>query len=404
MTKTRMSPHAIRTPRVVLALASLALFLDILLYDVVVPFLPGYVRQWGVSEAAIGLVFASYSLTVLVFTPIMGRLTDRVGRRRPILFGIAGLALASIVYACATNIVMLLVGRLLQGAAGASLSSASLALLADVFPVEKRGQVMGTAMSVMSLGALLGPPLGGLLYVYGDYQLPFTLAAVFSGGVGIILYWCLPEPVKQERRILEFGGEFRNVRALTISGVVLIGATFLSMLEPLLPLHLEDRLELRPDAIGMLFGIATLSYGISSLLAGHLSPSRRRWAMAGGLAASGTVLPLIACPTNIWLEAGTLIPLGVACAFLLAPTLPALADVADERGTRNYGATYAFFNVAYAGGMLVGPLLGGILTDAYGFAMALIVVGVAALVYAPIAAVMLGRHSKQQAQRRSLAA
>lgn len=393
------------SPRRVLFLVTLALFLDVLLYDVIVPFLPGYVRRWGVSDTTIGLIFASYSVTMLLLTPLMGWLTDRVGRRLPILCGVLGLAAASLTYASADGIAVLLGARLLQGASGAALWSAALALLADVFPPEARGHAMGTAMTGMSLGALLGPPLGGVLYVWGSFQLPFVLAAALCALIGIALYAWLPEPASHERHVQRFVAQLRNGPAIVIAGVVFVGATVLSMLEPILPLHLEDRLFLEPDGIGLLFGIATLAYGASSMLIGSLlRPRARRWGMTAGLLATALALPFITRPTTLWSEAAALVPLGIACAFVLGPTLPALADAADRRGSRNYGAIYALFSMAYAGGMLVGPLVGGALAEALGFGTSLLLVGIAVAAYAPLVLWVGDDPPREDTGRRALAA
>src|SRR5262249_49416308 len=152
---------------------------------------------WGVSETRIGLLFGSYSVASLAAAPVMGLLSDRLGRRRSILGGMGGLVLAAALYAVADRFALGLAARLVGGVAGAAFGAAGLALLAEVYPPEKRGHALGTAMTGLSLGTLVGPLLGGFLFEAGGYRLPFAVAGAWAVAMVFVLSLLLPAQVRR---------------------------------------------------------------------------------------------------------------------------------------------------------------------------------------------------------------
>jgi MFS family permease len=378
-------PHAALAPRSVrllLGLIALAVFTETMMYDMVVPFLPSHVREWGVDEVGVGLLFAVYAVPLILTTIFLGRFADRMGRRGPLLTGAFGLALAALFFCLADCFVEALLARLLQGAASAALGIGGLALLADLCPNDRRGRTMGVFMTAMSLGTMLGPPLGGVLYDWSGYLLPFLFSGGLALSVGILLTILMPRRPARREGVPPTPGLWREPRILRAALVVLAGSTVLSLLEPTLPVFLEQRLHAGPRTIGFSFILATLAYGCCAPLGGMLSDRIGRMRTSrGGLIVTGLALPLIALPGNWPAEVATLVLLGVGCAFLLTPTLPELADAADQHGGV-YGQAYAIFNLAYAGGMLIGPLA-GTLVKWIGFLPTLVVVGLVLLALVP---------------------
>lgn len=368
------------SPMATLVVVAVAIFTDLLLYSLVVPILPGYAATLGVSQAAIGLLFGSYAVTLLVATPLFGVLSDRVGRRGPMVWGLFGLGAATLLFASASDFRWLVAARLLQGLAAAATWTAGLALIADVFPPKARGKAMGTAMASMAVGTILGPPFGGLLSEWGGYRLPFLVAAVLALLDGLARLLLLAEPPRRSAERSALPDLLRDRVVLATAATVALGAGAMSLLEPTLPLHLQQQLRVSPGVIGLLFGVATFAYGISSPLAGALADRwGRRRIMAVGLATMACTLPLLALPRSILLEAGVLTVVAVACGLTLTPALPELADAVDRRGGGAYASVYAIFNTAYALGMLGGPVAGGLLADTCGFAVALAITGLALL-------------------------
>jgi multidrug resistance protein len=375
--------------RISLAVVTFATFTDMLLYGIVVPVLPDYAEGLGISEWSIGVLFGAYSAALLVATPYFGALSDRVGRRRPMLWGLLGLAAATVLFAFATTYWMLLAARLLQGVAAAATWTAGLALIADVFPGQARGAALGTAMAGMTAGMLIGPPFGGLLYEWGGYRAPFLVAAAVVVVQGVALLFLVKDPP----RLLHEEGSIRKLlrdRGMQVAaGATVVAAAAWGLLEPVLPLHLEREFDFSPGAVGLLFGAATLVYGVCAPLIGALSD---RWdgrrVMTVGVVLLAVSLPLIGLPDALVIVVLALMAVSIAYGFLLTPALPEMASVVDRRGG-GYASAYAVFNTAYAAGMMAGPVIGGALVSTLGFGTALLVTGALVLAYLPV----LRRHA-----------
>jgi predicted MFS family arabinose efflux permease len=148
--------------RSALGILFLVVFVDLLGFGMVIPVMPLYAERLGASEAWIGLLSTGYSLMQLVFAPIWGALSDRVGRRPVLLLSIAMTAVAFLIYGLAGGFAMLLASRLFAGVATANIAIAQ-AYVADVTPPEGRARGMGMIGAAFGLGFTLGPAIGGLL-------------------------------------------------------------------------------------------------------------------------------------------------------------------------------------------------------------------------------------------------
>jgi MFS family permease len=138
------------------------ILLDLIGFGMIVPFLTFYAQEFHATPLLIGLLFSSYSLTQLLFAPLLGRLSDRLGRRPVLLGSIAGSVVAYALFAAAPNYAVLLLARALAGVAAANYAIAQ-AYLADITPPEGRAKAMGLVGAAFGIGFVLGPALGGLL-------------------------------------------------------------------------------------------------------------------------------------------------------------------------------------------------------------------------------------------------
>ncbi len=383
------------SPTAALIVVTFAIFTDILIYGMVVPILPRYATTLGISPTGIGVLFGSYAAALLIATPFCGWLSDRIGRRGPMMWGMFGLAAATLLFALSDTYALLLLARVLQGVAAAATWTAGLALLADTFPPDTRGRAMGTAMTGTAIGMLFGPAFGGFLYEWGGYQLPFLIAAGFALLDGLARAWLIRDPPRQTGPRVTLLMLLRDRRVLVTSGVIVVATGALTMLEPLLPLYLEQDRGISPGMIGVLFGVVSLAFALISPLAGGAAD---RWGrqpvMLAGLVALGLILPLLALPqTLIWI-AVVLFLLGGVNALAISPSLPELADAVDAHGGHAYAMVYAIFNAAYAGGMMVGPVAGGVLFSTFNLGVTLLLTGIVMLVYAGVVLVSLARHGK----------
>jgi MFS transporter, DHA1 family, solute carrier family 18 (vesicular amine transporter), member 1/2 len=340
-----------------------AMLVDMLLYSVVVPVLPVYASELGASTAAIGLLFAVYAVGLVLATPVLGMLSDRIGRRLPMLMGSVGLVAATVLFAMADTYPLLVAARFVQGVAASAVWTAGVALVADVTDSRNLGKAMGLVMTAMSVGLILGPPVGGFLEQAGDHSTPFIVMAGVAVVSGVIQFLFIRDPERREGATAKVGKLLADpVLRSTVLAVFLVSSA-LSMLEPILPLDLTTRLAASSAVIGLVFGAATLANGATSPFVGVLAdrhPQGLRRLMAAGLIVSGGLMPLLIVPNSAWVVAVVLGAFAIAYGFVLVPALPELAAISERHGGGAYAAVYGTFNIAYSLGMAAGPLVGGV--------------------------------------------
>ena len=169
----------------------------------IMPVLPKLVESFVDNDTAsaariFGLFGTAWALMQFFFSPILGALSDRFGRRPVVLLSNFGLALDYVLMALAPSLVWLFIGRVISGITSASISTA-FAYIADVTPPEQRAAVFGKIGVAFGAGFILGPALGGLLGGI-DPRLPFWVAAGLSFANALYGWLILPESLPQERR------------------------------------------------------------------------------------------------------------------------------------------------------------------------------------------------------------
>lgn len=176
--------------------------IDIMGIGLIIPVLPGLVKSLAGSEADgakyIGWLTAAYALMQFVFAPILGTLSDRFGRRPVLLLSLLGAGLDYLLLYFAPSLWWLLLGRLIAGVTGASLTVAN-AYIADVSPPEDRAKNFGLLGATFGVGFILGPALGGLLGNYG-LHVPFLAAAGLTLLNVLYGYFVLPESLPTSAR------------------------------------------------------------------------------------------------------------------------------------------------------------------------------------------------------------
>ncbi|MGE0704427.1 MAG: MFS transporter, partial [Vicinamibacterales bacterium] len=180
------------------ALVTFGAFIDLVAYSIAVPVLPDLSQRLGATPTTVGLLFASFGLTVLVAAVPMGAISDRLGRRVPLIAGSIILGVASALFAYADQIWLLFAARMIQGVGDAMTWVVGFALIADLYDPTERGRAMGMVMSGTSFGLMVGPTIGGWLYEAGGVHVPFLAVAAASFGVAVLFAW-VELPASQER-------------------------------------------------------------------------------------------------------------------------------------------------------------------------------------------------------------
>ncbi len=383
-----MAPVPRRTsPAALLFVVGLAFFTDSVLYYLLVPLLPHYAKTLGLSQMEVGVLFGAYASAILAGTWPLGRLADRIGRRKPFLWGLVGLAATTVLFAFASSYPLLLLARVLQGLAAAATWTSGLALLAEGFPSERRGQAMATAFAAANIGVLLGPPISGFLMESYGPRSPFLLAAglALADAAARVGFLRDAEPPPGAR--VGLSGLLANATVRTFAGAMALGASLWAILESTLPLHLDASLGMRASEIGILFAAAALTHTLTSPLIGRLSDRVGRLkVLRVGFVLAALLVPVPAFLSTKWAVALSMAALGVTASFVMSPVSPGLADAVEAMGSRSFGSVFSLVNVAYAVGMMVGPLAGSALVEAVGLQGALVATGsVFAMYLVPLA-------------------
>ncbi|HEY1260545.1 MAG TPA: MFS transporter, partial [Stellaceae bacterium] len=238
-----------------------ALFMDYLIYGLLIPLTP-YSPARATTEAQLGLLYGAYSLGVLAATPLFGYLGDRIGYRRPIIGGVALSATALLLFWLAPQFQLLLVGRLLQGAASAANWTAGLALIAEHYS-DDRVEMMGVALMGSTAGSLLGPVIGGALYELGGYSLAFVVTGMLVVIDAAACIFLLPRQQTVRARSPDIWPLLVDRSVLVAAAAVALAAIGWGIIEPLLPVQLT-RLGVTPGVVGLVFTAGSVAYGLSA--------------------------------------------------------------------------------------------------------------------------------------------
>ena len=357
----------LRSRRLALAVVTLATFTDISAYSVAIPVLPDLSRKLGASPTMIGILFASFGVTLLTVSIPMGAVSDRIGRRGPMLAGLVALVASTLLFAFATSLPWLFAARLVQGAADAVTWVVGFALLSDLYDEHERGRVSGIVMMGTSSAVMIGPTFGGWLYELGGITMPFIAVAAMAA-VTIVLFAFLELPEHQAPTEPVPIGMIVRVPAIAACAIVVIGiSSTISMLEPILALHLAE-LGVTPARLGLIYGAAAVVTTTMHPIIGRLSDKwgARRTMMLG--------LLLMTCMVAILGQAWSYMSALVLFVFSMAagtlvitPSLAFMGEATTSAGVRSYGVSYGLYNLAWGVGLLGGPALGGFLFERLGF-------------------------------------
>lgn len=375
------------TPARAVTVAAAVLFTDMLLHGLAIPVLPLLPAVTAQGPAATGVLFASYAVAMIIATLFSGRIVDRRGPKGPLVIGLIVLTIATLLFATGGPYWLLLVARFAQGIAGGLAWVAALSLIAATTGFDKRGQMMGIAMSTVTLGVLVGPPLSGFLVDALGSASPFLVAA----GVAVIdLILLLTLITGSPRQTDDTAGPFAVLRvagSASIVATIAIGAAVLAAVQPVLPVHLGGSTS--STMIGILFGIAALASIIANPIVGRfVATTTPRVLIGTGIVAVIAALLVTGWSTQLWQTGIGMALLGLSSALLLAPATTLISEQGFRSNPPTLGGSFALYNLAYAAGLAIGPLLTGFGVQQAGFTTSMVI---AAVVLAIIGAAALTR-------------
>ena len=313
-----------------------------------------------------GIVMTVFGLFNAISQPIMGRLSDRLDRRKPfIIFGLVGYTIFSFMYAHVTNYEQLLVLRILQGITVGATIPAIIAMVTHLSTPSTRGKAVGIYTTIRGAGFGTGPIIGGAIATYYGFNTGFYVCAAL-GLVSFALVNLLVKETHSNNIEEEQDVDARNGYG---SILILAGAMFMMMVGIMMIVALLPEYEVRLEASEFTLGIAVSAYMLARLLfqtpMGTLSDKiGRKKLIIGGLLLSAPLVIGTGYVTTI----NQLILLRAMQGFTIAAIdTPVIALAADLSGGGEIGSKLSMITTAYAAGMAVGPIFGGLLAGYVSF-------------------------------------
>ena len=355
----------------------LTVFIDLIGFGMVIPFLSYYAREYGASGLAVGAVVGIYSIMQFFFAPVWGRLSDRVGRRPILLVSLVASTTGYLLFAFSHSLTVLFASRVIAGIGGANIGTAQ-AYIADSTSPENRAKGMGLIGAAFGLGFILGPPLSGILAAIGTSHglhgnlLPGLVAGGLSFTAFLIALSVLAE--SKPAHVVPRSGvppqfDTRLWKEIASSALLaaLMGGLFLTLLavsgmEISVTLHGRDRFDFKQLDMAYLFLfmgviVAGIQGGLIGRLVGRLGEKRVIVIGAASFALGFALVPSI-----------HRVPLLYGVAFFIAvgqglcyPALTALVSKASPESER--GSLLGLATSAGSLARFVGPLLAGVLYD-----------------------------------------
>ncbi|XP_017774149.1 PREDICTED: vesicular acetylcholine transporter isoform X1 [Nicrophorus vespilloides] len=405
--------------KLILVIVSIALLLDNMLYMVIVPIIPDYLRYIGAykdeplpgnvtvppgmpvkhdhhgQDSATGILFASKAIVQLMVNPFSGALIDRIGYDMPMMIGLTIMFLSTAVFACGRSYGLLFFARSLQGVGSAFADTAGLAMIADRFTEEnERSKALGIALAFISFGCLVAPPFGGALYQFAGKEVPFLILAFVSLADGFMLLLVM-KPLKTQIKESQMAKPpsvpiwrlFMDPYIAVCAGALMMSNVALAFLEPTISLWMEDNLTTENWKIGMIWLPAFFPHVFGVILTVKMAKKypQYQWLMAaGGLALEGLCCFIIPFATSYKL---LMIPIcGICFGIALIDTalLPMLGYLVDVRYVSIYGSIYAIADISYSVAYAIGPIIAGGVVEAIGFTALNVGIAFSNLLYAPV--------------------
>ncbi|XP_078047037.1 vesicular acetylcholine transporter [Augochlora pura] len=399
--------------KLVLVIVSIALLLDNMLYMVIVPIIPDYLKYVGAfgdveedvnatgpvhhhgQDSATGILFASKAIVQLMVNPFSGALIDRIGYDIPMMVGLCIMFLSTAVFACGGSYGVLFFARSLQGVGSAFADTSGLAMIADRYTEEsERSKALGIALAFISFGCLVAPPFGGALYQFAGKEVPFLILAFISLADGFMLLLVM-KPISEQLKE-KHGTDTPTIPIWKLlidpyiavcAGALMMSNVALAFLEPTISLWMEDNITHDNWKMGMIWLPAFFPHVFGVILTVKMAKQypQHQWLMAAfGLALEGLCCFIIPFCTSYKV---LMIPLcGICFGIALIDTalLPTLGYLVDVRYVSVYGSIYAIADISYSVAYAVGPIIAGGVVEAIGFTALNVGIAFSNLLYAPV--------------------
>jgi DHA1 family tetracycline resistance protein-like MFS transporter len=352
----------------------LTVFIDLLGFGIVIPFLPMFAHDLGIGAAGIGVILAAYSVAQLLCAPVLGRISDRVGRRPVIMLGLIGSSAGYVIYGFAGSFVVLLISRLVHGACAATVPTAQ-AYIADTTAQRDRARGMGMIGAAFGLGFVLGPAIGGLLG-HSGLRVPVFFAAALTMANFLFAAIRLPESHRPEpgarirlaaavAPLLALPGELLGNRLARLFGLAFMITLALSGLEATLALMLPA-----------VYGYGALGVGLLIAYTGFMQALAQGWLLGRLVNRAGEMLlirlgllalALGMLPLGSWRSHAGVFAMLALLSIGYGLASPSVASLISRRSaSHEQGQVLGVNQSALSMARIFGPLAGGVVYQLIG--------------------------------------
>lgn len=367
-------PRVGQLPREVSVLAAIA-FCVALGFGIVIPAIPLFARDFGVSAFAASAVISVFAAMRLVSSPPAGWLVNRFGERVVMSTGLGIVALSSLLAGLATDYLQLLLLRGIGGTGSAMFTISATALLLRVTEPEYRGRASGLFQAGFLIGGVVGPAVGGLV-IGLSIRAPFFVYAGTLGAAFLVAVTLLPRVEKVEKpKLADDQERIKFLPTLRLPAYqAALGANFANgfvffgLRSSLVPLFVVEGLQEGPGLAGVGFVVAAAVQAGLLAFGGRTADYRgRKVALTIGLGVGTLSLLLLVVAPDKWVFLAAMAVAGFSGAFLGPSPTAIVGDVAKGH---HGGSVVAGFQMMSDFGSIIGPLVGGLLLDAAGFPIA----------------------------------
>ena len=354
-----------------------AVFTAMLGLAIVSPLMPIYAENLGATGIWLGIIFAAFSLARAIFMPIVGKISDKHGRKQFIVIGLLLYTIISLLYIAASSVWTLTIVRFLHGFASAMVIPITMAYVGETASEGKEGRRMGLFNIAFFLGMGTGPLIGGVLHDTYGFNSVFIAMAALTGISFLMTLFLLPnvnvhKKSKKPKQHISFKKIFQSD---TLKGLLIyrfVNAMGRGGVMSFLPL-MASRIHISASEIGV---ILTTNIAFMAALQGVFGYMADKWnkfaLVVLGAAISALALILIPIAHNFW----TFMALALLMGFGGAISMPAATAINVKIGSRyGMGASMGLFNTAMSVGMILAPLISGAVMDLWGLKYVFIVAG-----------------------------